>query len=346
MNDEFFMRRALELARKGEGRVNPNPPVGAVVVKDGQILGEGWHERYGGPHAERIAIEKARGKDLRGATLYVTLEPCDHYGKTPPCTDLIIESGITRVVVALEDPNPLSGNGIKKLRDHGIAVEVGVLREEAAKLCEVFITYVKYRRPFVALKFASTIDGKISDFRGNSKWITDHYRLKSHELRNKYMAIMVGANTVMTDDPLLTCRLDGGRSPRRVILDGKGKLAGGNWRVFLNDVDVYVFTASDAVYPDNVTVFRGEWNVDEILIRLYEEGIDSVLVEGGASVLSQFLSVADVVHAFFSTRVLGKGLSAFENVAYSLDNAPRFKVERIEHVENEVYMELRPCSRE
>lgn len=220
--DERYMRRALELARKGEGHVNPNPMVGAVIVKEGHVIGEGFHEYYGGLHAERNALRQSQ-ESPEGATLYVTLEPCCHYGKTPPCTQAIIESGIKRVVIGAMDLNPIvSGKGAKALKEAGIQITTGVLEKECKKLNEIFWHFIMKGEPYVVMKYAMTIDGKIATSTGESKWITgEEARKKVQEDRGKYMAIMAGIGTVLADDPLLTCRLEGKRSPIRIICDSR-----------------------------------------------------------------------------------------------------------------------------
>ena len=222
MTDAEYMKRALKLAEKGRGRTRPNPMVGAVIVKDGKIIGEGFHERFGGPHAERNALAACVGSP-KGSTIYVTLEPCCHYGKTPPCTDALIEAGIRRVVVGCLDPNPLvAGRGAAILRQKGIQAEVveGTLREECERLNEVFFHYIRTGRPFVVLKYAMTMDGKIATYTGESKWITgEAARRRVHEDRGRFAAIMAGVGTVLADDPLLTCRIPGGTNPLRIICD-------------------------------------------------------------------------------------------------------------------------------
>ncbi len=220
MDDSGYMRLALDLARRGEGKVSPNPLVGAVIVRDGKIIGQGWHEKYGEKHAERNAIDSLT-ESAEGADLYVTLEPCCHHGHQPPCTDAIIEAGIKRVVIASGDPNPLvAGKGIRILRSHGIEVVEGVLREEAERMNEIFFHYITTRTPFVALKYAMTLDGKIACHTGASRWITgEEARRHVHVLRNRYSAILTGVGTVIKDDPLLTCRIPEGRNPLRVIAD-------------------------------------------------------------------------------------------------------------------------------
>ena len=226
--DYKFMRHAINLAKKGEGFTNPNPLVGSVIVKDGKIIGEGFHKKYGELHAEREALKNCleRKNNPEGATLYVTLEPCCHFGKQPPCTQAIIQSGIKKVIVGSRDPNPLvSGKGNKILRENNITVFEDCLISECDSLNEIFFHYIKTSLPFIALKFASTLDGKIATKDGNSKWITnEESRSFVHSLRNKYSAILCGINTVLQDNPLLTCRIPNSRNPVRIILDSNLKI--------------------------------------------------------------------------------------------------------------------------
>ena len=223
MPEEKYMRRAIELAKKGSGHVNPNPLVGAVIVRDGEIIGEGYHECYGQLHAERNAIANAkkRGNSLEGSTIYVTLEPCCHYGKTPPCTEAIIEEKIARVVVGSDDPNPLvSGKGFQMLREKGIEVIPHFLKEECDAMNHVFFHYIRTGTPSVAMKYAMTMDGKIACYTGDSKWVTgEESRAHVQTLRNHYKGIMAGIGTVLADDPMLNCRIEGGRDPIRIIAD-------------------------------------------------------------------------------------------------------------------------------
>lgn len=223
MPEEKYMRRAIELAKKGSGHVNPNPLVGAVIVRDGKIIGEGYHECYGQLHAERNAIANAkkRGNSLEGSTIYVTLEPCCHYGKTPPCTEAIIEEKIARVVVGSDDPNPLvSGKGFQMLREKGIEVIPHFLKEECDAMNHVFFHYIRTGTPYVAMKYAMTMDGKIACYTGDSKWVTgEESRAHVQTLRNHYKGIMAGIGTVLADDPMLNCRIEGGRDPIRIIAD-------------------------------------------------------------------------------------------------------------------------------
>lgn len=225
MTDEQYMKRALELAKRGIGYTSPNPMVGAVIVKDGEIIGEGWHERYGDLHAERNALKNCKGSP-QGADMYVTLEPCCHYGKQPPCVEAVIEAGIKRVFVGSKDPNPLvAGKGVKILREHGIEVVEDVLKDECDRLNEVFFYYIQTKHPYVVMKYAMTMDGKIATYSGLSKWITaEKARDHVQNLRHRYKAIMVGIGTVLADDPLLTCRIEGGVNPIRIICDSRLRL--------------------------------------------------------------------------------------------------------------------------
>ena len=218
--DEKYMSVAIELAKKGYGYTAPNPVVGAVIVKDGCIIGQGYHEKYGEPHAERNALASC-SQSPEGATIYVTLEPCCHHGKQPPCTDAIIEAGISRVVTGSGDPNPLvGGKGIRILKDHGIQVTEHVLKEECDGLNPVFFHYIRRKTPYVVLKYAMTMDGKIAAYTGVSKWVTgEEARAWVQRERSRYRGIMVGVNTVLADDPLLNCRMPGGRNPVRIICD-------------------------------------------------------------------------------------------------------------------------------
>ena len=220
MEDREYMALALELAERGVGWASPNPMVGAVIVRDGRIIGQGWHERCGQPHAERNALS-ACTESPRGATLYVTLEPCCHYGRQPPCTQAILEAGIRRVVVGSSDPNPLvAGKGIALLRAQGVEVTQHVLEEACDRLNQVFFHYIRTRRPYVVMKYAMTLDGKIAAYTGDSRWVTgEAARAHVQQLRHRYTGIMVGVGTVLADDPLLTCRIPGGRSPVRILCD-------------------------------------------------------------------------------------------------------------------------------
>lgn len=277
--DERYMRRALDLAAHGKGSVSPNPMVGAVIVDTGgRIIGEGYHRRYGGPHAEVNAVASVKDPgSLHDSTMYVTLEPCSHYGKTPPCAKLIIDSGIPRVVVGAVDPfEKVSGRGIAMLRDAGIEVATGVLSDECSRLNARFITAHTLRRPFVTLKWAQSADGYMDVIRDRGESpaaiSTRLTRTLVHRLRSLHDAILVGAGTVIADDPLLDTRLWGGNAPRPVILDRR-RLVDGDFRI--NSRDPIVIT--------------DEMPLADMLHRLYDGGITSLLVEGGASVLRSFI---------------------------------------------------------
>lgn len=223
--EEQFMKRALALAQKGEGRVSPNPLVGCVVVKDNAILAEGFHQQYGGFHAERNALLSC-GEEAQGADLYVNLEPCCHHGKTPPCTEIILEKGIRRVFVGCLDPNPLvAGQGIAQLRQQGVEVKTGILEQECRRLNEIFFYYIQTRRPFTAMKYAMTLDGRIAADSGSSQWITgEAARNHVHTLRRRYTAILAGIGTVLADDPMLDCRIEEGVNPVRILCDSRLRL--------------------------------------------------------------------------------------------------------------------------
>ncbi len=298
MNEESYMKRALSLAEKGKGITSPNPSVGAVVVQNGQVVGEGWHKGPGLSHAEVEAIDGA-GEKAAGATLYVTLEPCNHYGRTPPCTRKILEAGISRVVVGCEDPNPyVSGGGKSFLEAKGVRVDTGVMRTEAETLIEEFIWYTKHdKMPFVTVKCAATLDGMIAASSGDSKWITNEKsRAYVHRLRHAADAILVGAGTVKADDPSLTARIDGfeSKDPLRVILD-RDLVIDETAKIFhvVSDADTIIVT-SDGVNPSKEAALRNKgcsvWKVprredgfdlEAVLERLGALGVMSLFVEGG-----------------------------------------------------------------
>ncbi len=333
--DELYMMRALSLARRGAGNVSPNPMVGAVIVKNGKIIGEGFHKKFGGPHAEVMAIRSCK-RSVKGATLYVNLEPCNFFGKTPPCTDLIIASGISRVVVGMQDPNPLvSGNGIAQLRKAGIKVQSGILESECRALNEHFIKYITTGLPFVTLKIAQTLDGKIADTSGMSKWITNNdSRAFVHHLRSMHDAVLIGAGTVLKDNPELTVRQTKGRNPLRIVLDGHFKTRP-HFKIFHNQrvtPTVLITThrslkrfpsKKKALERQKVIIFSFDSHASknislhDILPVLGSAGLSSVLVEGGAEIFSRFMDEHVVDKAIFiiAPKVLGKGLDVFKNMA-------------------------------
>ncbi len=339
MKDGDYMRLALELAKRGEGWVNPNPMVGAVIVKDGEIIGTGWHRKFGEKHAEVNAIEdaKSKGHDVRGATMYVTLEPCSHWGKQPPCADRIIAEGFKRVVVAMKDPNPLvAGRGIEKMRKAGIEVEVGLLEDEAKKLNEIFIKYITTKVPFVAIKLALTLDGFIATENGSSQWITsEKARERVQELRKRHMAIMVGSGTVLADNPRLNCRLENCPPKVKVILDRSGRVAdevrkGREFRLF-EDGRAIFFTERPEKF-EGIAEAYPVTEPGEILRKLGELGIDSVLIEGGR-ISCQFLPFADKFYLFYGPKLFGRGIKPFECLKVEEANeAPLLRIDSMERL--------------
>lgn len=323
------MAEALELAKRGCGRVSPNPMVGAVLVKDGRVVGRGWHRSFGGPHAEVEAIAAA-GRRAERATLYVTMEPCCFHGKTPACTSAVQEAGIERVVAATLDPNPrVNGRGMRLLRECGIKTSVGLLANEARRLNEGYFTSVRRHRPFVILKVAATLDGMIADSRGRSKWITGpQARAAGHELRLCADAIVVGVNTVVADDPLLTCHAKPPKQFVRVILDSDLATPPG-CRLLKEPGPVLVFTASsnaaraERFWAKDVEVLRVRKGKDgllswpEILAELHRRQLQTVLIEGGATVASSALEagIVDKVYVFQSPKILGPGKSFTHGLA-------------------------------
>lgn len=329
--DKAFMLRALELAKRGEGAVNPNPLVGCVLVRNGRIIGEGWHTAFGKPHAEREALADCarRGESARGATAYVTLEPCSHFGKTPPCADALVEAGVARVVVGTLDPNPLvAGRGCACLREAGIRVDCGVLEDACRSINRVFFHFIQYKRPYVVAKYAMTLDGKIATRTGASKWITGaEARQRVHEDRARYAAIMVGVNTVIADDPLLTCRLEASctfcgtpRNPVRVICDSRLRTPL-DARVVesAREVSTLIATCVEderahaayrnrgcevAVVPSDA---QGRVSLEALLDVLGARGIDGVIVEGGSTLLGAAFDagIVNAVRAYVAPKVFG-----------------------------------------
>jgi diaminohydroxyphosphoribosylaminopyrimidine deaminase/5-amino-6-(5-phosphoribosylamino)uracil reductase len=322
-DDRQLMRRALSLAERGYGVVHPNPMVGCVLVQRGTIVAEGWHRTFGGPHAEVDALQKAGGK-AHGAVLYVNLEPCAHHGKTPPCTEAIIAAGVSEVVVAVKDPHALvAGKGLAALRRAGVKVRLGIARDEAERLNERFLTFHRTGRPFVGLKWAQSIDGRAVDHRGDSKWITGpEARRQVHRLRAGYDAVLVGAGTILADDPRLTVRESPGRSPIRVIVDGRLRISGTE-RAFDGSVRTMLITDRSLLVRPSPVVARllkrgievigltgkGPYRPDHLLAALAGEGITSVLVEGGPVTTSSFVqaSMFDKLHVFVGPILLGGG---------------------------------------
>ncbi len=326
MAEEQFMKRAIELAKQGVGWTAPNPLVGAVVVKNGRVIGEGYHRKYGELHAERNALA-ACTEDPAGATLYVTLEPCCHYGKTPPCTEIIIEKKIAKVVIGSRDPNPkVAGKGARILREHGIEVVEDYMREACDALNPVFFHYITTKTPYVVLKFAMTLDGKIATRTGASKWITgEAARNHVHQLRGRYAGILAGIGTVLADDPMLNCRIDGAHQPLRIILDSHLRIPMGSRLVRSAKEYPLLIVCNESTRDREEGTNRIQkleeagakvWTLPEknghpdlnvLMQRLGEEKIDSVLIEGGGTVNEAALK-AHIVHhvyAYIAPKIFG-----------------------------------------
>lgn len=320
---EYYMKKALELAKGGWGKTNPNPLVGAVILKDGQIIASGYHEKLGCAHAEVSAFNNAE-HDVKGGTMYVTLEPCSHYGRTPPCARAIVEAGISKVVVAMEDPNPkVSGKGISMLRDAGIEVTTGVLEQEARKLNEIFIKYITSKKPFVIMKAAMTLDGKIASVCGDSKWISgESSRQQVHMIRDRVAAIMVGINTVLADNPSLTTRMGTkkGSDPVRIIVDSKGIIP-------IDSKVINVESPAGVILATTLLIDRekekqlldkgvrvlkldgpdGHVDLTRLMDELYKLEIDSVLLEGGGGLNAAAINseIVDKVMIFMAPKIIG-----------------------------------------
>lgn len=387
--DNKFMKIALNEAKKGLGFTSPNPMVGAVIVKDGKVISKGYHHACGMPHAERDALANVRNNvSTENSTIYVTLEPCCHYGKTPPCTEAIIDAKISRVVCAMSDPNPkVSGKGLEILRKNGIDVEVGLLEDEARRLNEFFLTKQTKERPFVALKIAQTLDGKTASHSGKSKWITgEKARNHGHFLRHKYMGILAGINTVISDDPTLNCRFDESlcenlyndyellkqdrtrfslRNPVRIILDSNLSIPLDSKIVKTSaEIKTIVVTSRESSSSgENKEKLKKlkELQVSILAVSLNENGkidltealgqlalppyeIDSILVEGGASVHDSFLreQLADYVHIYTAPKLLGgrNALSSISGIGFDdPNNCPNIKIVDTFQIDQDIYTE-------
>lgn len=322
LDDKDYLRLAAELAERGTGWVSPNPLVGAVLVRDGHIIGQGWHARCGGLHAERAALADCR-EDPAGATLYVTLEPCCHTGRQPPCTDAILAAGIRRVVVGSMDPNPLvAGKGVEILRSHGVEVETGVLQAECDALNPVFFHYIRTKRPYVVMKYAMTLDGKLATRTGASQWITgEAARQRVHRDRHRYRGILAGVGTVLADDPLLTCRMEGGRNPVRILCDThlRTPLESRIVRT-ANEVETILATCEtdgERIAPYTAAgcqvwqlpAREGHVDLSALMDRLGAAEIDGVLLEGGGTLNWSMLEAGLVqrVQAYIAPKLFGGG---------------------------------------
>lgn len=341
LTDEIFMREALRIAKNAEGRTSPNPLVGAVIVKDGKIVAEGWHRKAGTPHAEVHALNMA-GELAKNSIMYVTLEPCSHFGRTPPCANKIVESGVKKVFVAMKDPNPkVAGRGIEILKSADIEVEVGLLEDEARKLNEVFLKWITKKIPFVTAKFACSLDGKISTIGGESQWIScEESRKFSHHLRDISDAIMVGVGTVFADNPSLTTRLVEGKNPVRVVVDSLARtpidskiIRDGQAKTILAVTKNASREKISALKNFGVEIIETDGekvDLKFLMNELAEREITSVLVEGGGTLHFSMLreNLVDKIFAFIAPKILGgkNALTAVEGAGFEkLSDAVRLK---------------------
>ena len=366
-SDEKFMKLALSLAEKGRGYVNPNPLVGAVIVKDGKVIGEGYHTAFGKPHAEIEAINSAT-EDIKGATMYVTLEPCCHQGKTPPCTEAIIKNQLARVVVATTDPNPLvSGSGIEKLKQSNIEITVGVLEEMAKIQNEVFIHYMTTNLPFTILKYAMSLDGKIACHTGDSKWITsEKSRTDVHRLRSSVSAVVTGIGTILSDDASLNVRLidSKGREPHRIVVDSAARISLDAKILNLDSKsDTYIAVteaASDEKlrkledYGAKIIMTKskdGKVDLEELWKELGFLGMDSILIEAGEQLNAALLEakLVNKIRAYIAPKIIG-GTNAKSPIggygATNMSEVINLKSMNFTHVENDFVVEGYLCSQD
>ncbi len=367
MLDEKYMRLAIELAKKGVGAVNPNPLVGAVIVKNNKIIGQGYHKAYGGLHAEREAF-KSITEDAEGADMYVTLEPCCHYGKQPPCVEAIVEHKIKRVYVGSDDPNVLvSGKGYDFLREHGVEVYTHILKEECDALNDIFFHYITGKTPYVILKYAMTMDGKIAAYTGESKWISNESsRHNSQELRNRCSGIMVGIGTVLADDPMLTCRLENGHNPVRIICDTKLRIPVDSM-IVKTACEVHTIVVvgeslkksiTDADKDDDISnkyrkliekkvevIFaeedNNEINLKKLMSELGRQGIDSIIIEGGGTLNYSAVKagIVNEVMIYMAPMLLGgkEALTAVEGTGFSKpDMAAQFTFKEVKEIDGDL----------
>lgn len=343
---EKFMKRCFTLAKKGQGETLPNPLVGCVITDaNNNIISEGCHQKYGENHAERNAIlntPQDKVHLLNGSTLYVNLEPCSHQGKTPPCADLIIEKGIKKVVTAIVDPNPVvSGTGIKKLQNAGIEVVTGVLEDDAKELNKVFIKNITHKLPYITIKTAISLDGKIALENGKSKWITDNYsRSIVHKMRSSIQAIMTGSGTVLADNPNLTARLKNtkGKNPIRIIMDKEGKIPP-DYNVFKNNTEkIFIITNSKTTYPSYIQKINFK-DYRSLFKELYNLGVYNILIEAGAGLNSSLIAskCANEIYMFAAPKIFGCGKSFIEGFNFAkIDDSIKLKDLSCKKLENDI----------
>jgi len=359
MNDEYYMKLALNLARKGHGCVSPNPMVGAVIVKNGRIIGKGYHRCFGGNHAEINAIHDA-GKAVKGATLYVTLEPCCHEGKTPPCVDSIIKHHIARVVVGAIDANPLvCREGVNCLARRGIEVKTGVLEDDCRRLNETFFHFMETGMPFVTIKYAQTLDGRIATATGDSQWISSPASLKyAHRLRTEHDAILVGRGTVERDDPELTVRLVRGRNPLRVVVDSGLNISTQSKIVQTISLSpTIIATVRKSADPkfkkladygaDILTIDanqQGKVDIKKLLKKLADRKISSVLIEGGAQIITSVIreNLAKRLVTVIAPKIIGGGIEAIGDLHIrSLQKAKLLSFQKITKIGSDIIIDSR-----
>ena len=359
MLDEDYMRQALRLARKGLGKTSPNPMVGAVIVKDNQVIGKGYHRYFGGKHAEINAIENA-GESVDGATLYVNLEPCCYHGKTPPCVDAVIRNKIGRVVIGSLDPNSrVSGKSVELLRQQGIETKVGVLEEECRSLNEAHFKYMATGMPLVTVKFAQTLDGRIATITGNSRWISSaESRRLAHKLRATNDAVMVGAGTILHDDPQLTVRLVKGRNPARIILDSGLRIPLASKVITSREAASTIVATTSRADKDKLSRLQsmgievvvtqedgaGKVDLKELLGMLGQRGISSVLVEGGSEVITSMLrlNLVDKLVIIVAPRIMGKGIEAVGELKINdVSKALKLSFKKINRMGEDLVIEAR-----
>ena len=353
--DSKFMNEAIRLARRGIGQVSPNPCVGAIVVRDGDVVGRGWYEGPGAPHAEIVAIDEA-GADSAGSTVYVSLEPCTHHGNTSPCVDALIDAGVARVVVAIEDPDQrVDGRGIKSLRGSGIDVAVGVGGEQAAGVNREYLVHRKLGRPFVICKVAASMDGRVAAADGNSRWITSEAsRLDVHRLRSRVDAVCVGVGTVVADDPMLTVRdVPSGRQPLRVVVDSSGRTPEGS-KVLSDDAETLIVTTKSLpppLGPRSIFVDSSDGRVDlpSMLSELASRDVVSLLVEGGPTLLGSFVreDLVDRFIFYLAPKLLGDaGLALLAGWAAStIDASFDLDIESVRKIGDDICVVAQPALR-
>jgi len=362
-DDSFYMRRALALARRGLGKTSPNPMVGALFLRDGRVIGQGYHRLYGGNHAEINAILAARG-DVAKATLYVTLEPCCHHGKkTPPCLDALLKHDLEKVVIGTADPNPqVNGRSIAALRERGIETQVGVLAEECRQLNEVYFKYIQTGMPFITVKYAQTLDGRIAAATGDSRWISSAPSLKlAHRLRSLHDSVLIGTGTALSDNPQLTVRLAKGRNPIRVVIDTSLRIASDAHVLQDRDIAPTIVAATDRADQQRVDALaragikvitvpeRGEGKIDLkcLLKKLGEMNISSVLVEGGSAIITSIVrqQLADRFVVITAPKLMGRGIEAIGDLgSLTAGDAVQLTFRKTYRSGDDLVIEARPRS--